>query len=147
MCPGGDVPVTAPAMEDLIMRSSVRLVLLLLVSVLAATMAWSGGWVHLGKRTVDHRGDHDVISVKGAPGACRSIRLEVRNRPVDFFDLKVRFENGQVLDVKLAKRILAGGYTRVIDLPGGQRNIDKVEFNYRTAGPKRGKAVVHLWAR
>lgn len=131
------------------MQSSfVRLILaVIIISSLVVAFSWSGNWVHLGKRTVDHRADRDVIKVKNSEGFFTRIRLEVRNRPVQMLDLKVHFDNGQIFDVGLAKQIPAGGHTQFIDLPGGPRVIRRVEFHYRSVGTHRGKAVVHLWAR
>jgi hypothetical protein len=130
------------------MRPTYRSTLVFLcVGVLALSLAWAGEWVHLGQRTVNHRADHDVIKAKGAKGLCSQIKLQVKHRPVEILDLKVFFENGDVFDVKLARKIPAGGHSRAIDLPGKSRNIKKVTFTYRTVGPRKGKAVVHLWAR
>jgi len=130
------------------MRSALRLFLLImLVSVMTVTLAWSGDWVHLGKRTVNHRAEHDVIKATGVKGKCTRLKLQVKHHPVEILDLKVHFENGEVFDVKLTRKIPAGGHSRAIDLPGGARNIKKVAFTYRTVGPRRGKAVVHLWAK
>ena len=103
-------------------------------------------WVVLGDKTVDRRAENDTIKVK-KKGTFRKIKLQVKGNGVRFFDLKVHFENGDVLDVALTAHINRGGQTRVIDLPGGKRDIKKVVFRYKTQGVRKRKATVVLLGR
>ncbi len=103
-------------------------------------------WVNLGSRTVDWGADFDVIPVTGAKGSFKSIKLFVDKAPVEFVDLKVHFAKGAVQDIKIRKRIPKGGETRVIDLAGKNRIMQKVTFWYKTSKPApRGKAIVTLY--
>ena len=105
-------------------------------------------WVDLGSRTVDWSADRDVIPVTGAKGSYTSIKLFVDKAPVEFVDIKIHFANGSFQDVKIRKKIPAGGETRVIDIDGKNRVIQKVTFWYKTSRPApRGKAIVTLFGR
>ncbi len=103
-------------------------------------------WGVIGKRTVTDRVDHDVIKVGAKRGQWRAIKITVKKKGVQFRDVKVRFTGGGVQDVELRDVIPAGGSSRVIDLKGGRRAIDRIEFTY-DAQSLGGKAVVTVLAR
>ena len=109
--------------------------------------AAQGRWELLGERTVTDRLDHDRIAVTSARGDFRAIKLTVRRAPVDFHRVVVHYANGDDQEIALRDRIPAGGETRVIDLPGGERVIRSVEFWYDARTIRGRRAVVRLWAR
>jgi hypothetical protein len=125
-----------------------RFTALALVLSLAAACAHAqpGRWEFLGARTVTDRLDHDVITVTAARGDFRAIKLAVQWRSIDVHRVVVHYGNGDVREVDVRQVIPAGGETRVIDLPGDERVIQKVRFWYdaRSLG---GKAKVSLFAR
>lgn len=109
--------------------------------------AADGTWVLLGKRTVNHLAERDVILVTGVPGKFNALQLRVANRGIQFLDLKIHYGNGATQDVVVRTTIPAGGKTRVLDLPGDARTIVKVDLTYRTRGLGRQRATVNLWGR
>lgn len=129
------------------MQKPRRRLLLAALLLAAAAAAQAADWELLGSRTVERRTDRDEISVKAKDGTFRAIQLRVRRTAVEFKDLRVHFGNGEVHDVQLRRLIPAGGQTRIIDLPGGARVIDKVVFYYRSRGRGKKRAVVELWGR
>ena len=80
-------------------------------------------------------------------GLFTKIKLTVKKSAVHFNDMKVHFANGGVFDVKLRKKIPAGGQTRVIDLPGDGRNIKKVVFWYYSTLRNPKRAIVKLYGK
>jgi hypothetical protein len=116
----------------------------LAISTLDAAVA--GRWRSIGSRTVTDRVDHDVIKVGARGGEWSAIRIMVKKRGVQFRDVKVHFANGGVQDVELRDVIPAGGSSRVIDLNGGRRVIDRLEFRY-DAQSLGGKAIVSVLGR
>jgi hypothetical protein len=104
-------------------------------------------WRHLGTRRVGFFVDHDTIHVGGAAGRYDKIRFRVRGNAVWMYDLKVRYGNGAVDDIPTRFRIPQGGYSRVIDLRGGERYLRSVSFLYRRAVNGRGPAYIELWGR
>ena len=131
------------------MKSKALLAILFTALTMGSTplvLAQKGTWEMLGKRTVKHRAERDEIRVTAKDGTFRKIKLRVLQRPVSFIDVKVHYANGAVQDIPLRKRIRAGGETRVIDLQGRNRVIEKVVFYYETDTVRRGKrAQVQLW--
>ncbi|MDX1547091.1 MAG: hypothetical protein R3247_08895 [Rhodothermales bacterium] len=104
-------------------------------------------WKKLGERTVDHALDRDEIKVGVREGDFRSIKLVVKRRAVTFRDVKVHYRNGGVQDVALRREIGGGGETRVIDLKGDDRFIQKVVFWYNTAPHRGRRAKVVLYGQ
>ena len=103
-------------------------------------------WNLIGERKVSFLLDHDVIQVKGNDNYSQ-IKLKVKDGPVHLLDMDVHFENGDKVDVAIKQRIPKGGESRVIDLPGGSRNIRKIEFWYETKGFRKGRGTVQVWGR
>lgn len=101
-------------------------------------------WQTLGERIVGLGADRDVIPVTAAEGRFKSIKLFVDRSGIEILDLKVHFGNGGVEDVSVRSFIPAGGETRVIDLKGEARVIQKIELWYRTRGAQRGRALVRV---
>ena len=99
----------------------------------------------LGKRTVKHRTERDVILVGEKEGTFKAIKLTVRKSGIHIRNMKVHFCNGGTFDVKIRRLIAAGGETRAINLPGGKRKIEKVVFWYESLKKRDKKAKVRLW--
>lgn len=87
-------------------------------------------WDLLGSRQVNDRVDHDVIPVTSTRGDFRRIKFLVRGASVDFHRVVVHFGNGDDQRVEMRNTIPAGGESRAIDLPGGDRVIRSIEFWY-----------------
>lgn len=106
------------------------------------------GWEKLGDKEVAFRADRDVIPVTAKEGRFDAIRLAVTGNGIEVLDLKVHFGNGEVQDFQVRETIQEGGRTRVLDLPGNTRVIERVELVYKTEGKRReGRATVHVWGR
>jgi hypothetical protein len=126
----------------------------LTVSALALTMAVmtaapvlaGDGWVLLGTRTVTDRVDHDVVAVGADRGRFSSLRLEVRRHAVELRDVTVVFGNGDHQKLELRRVIPAGGSSRVLDLAGDDRVIQRIELRYDAQSVGR-KAVVRVVGR
>lgn len=102
-------------------------------------------WLVLGSRSVKNRAERDVIEVTRQEGTFTKIKIQVKRRAVAFFDVKIHFGNGEVMDVALRSKINAGDSTRVIDLPGKRRVVKKVVFVYKTKannGKKRAEIIL-----
>ncbi len=99
-------------------------------------------WLRLGCQTVGFAVDRDVIRVGAQSGLFRAIRLRVANNGIYMLDLKVVYGNGTAEDIPVRVDIPAGGQTRVIDLRGQDRVIQRIEMIYRSKPNFRGQAIV-----
>ncbi len=106
------------------------------------------GYYYLGERWVQGNGQvvHETIGGLKRDGAFASIRLVVRNAPVQMDDFWVTFGDGQQWHPGARLDFGPGSETREIGLPGGVRHIRRVDFVMNNF-PGNGHAKVELWAR
>jgi hypothetical protein len=89
-----------------------------------------GGWVQLGERTVNGRGDRDIIHVGRREGRFRQLQFTIENSSLEMYDMIVYFGDGSSYSPPTRLVFHPGQASRVIDLPGGARVIKRVEFRY-----------------
>jgi hypothetical protein len=119
----------------------------LALAALAMPAPAQQGWVSLGTREVNDRVDRDTVRVEGR-ARFGEIRLCVSRRPVRFYDVDVRFRNGERQDVSLRALLRPGACTRTIDLKGRERDIESVSFSYEARSIGRGRrATVRVYGR
>lgn len=104
-------------------------------------------WELLGVKKVDYALDRDEVLVTSREGLFTGIKIRVKRSPINLHKIVVHYGNGQVDEIEVRSNIPAGGETRVIDLPGNRRVIQKVVFWYDTKNLARGKALVELWGK
>lgn len=107
-----------------------------------------GDWKFIADKTVNYGVDRDVIHLGDFRDDFRQLKLRVTDAPLRMFDMKIHFDNGDVQNVELRAVIPQGGESRVIDLEGGLRHIQKIEFWYKPgAKGRRGTSRVAVWGR
>ncbi len=99
-------------------------------------------WERLGCKTVGINVDKDRIDVGRKDGAFKSLKLKVRQAPIEFFGVRVVFGNGQRQDIQIKQKVPAGAESRPIDLAGDARGIQRVDLLYRSLPTFKGKAEV-----
>lgn len=104
-------------------------------------------WEYLGQRRVDFSRDRDEIFVTARDGVFTAIKIRVKKAPIEMHRLIIHFANGTTQEIELRQNIPAGGSSRIIDLPGNKRIIQKVVFVYETKNRSPRRAVVELWGR
>ncbi len=104
-------------------------------------------WELLGLKQVNYGLDRDEIQVRVREGAFTAIQIKVKRSPVNMHKLVVHYGNGETENIELRNNFSAGSESRVIDLPGNKRVIQKIVFWYDTKNLARGKAVVQVWGR
>lgn len=104
-------------------------------------------WVQLGTRKVNYGLDHDVIPVTYREGYFEAIKIVVRGGALNMHKCTVYFENGGQQEVELRHNFTKGSDSRVVDLKGNKRLIEKIELWYDTKNIADRKAVVVIWGR
>jgi hypothetical protein len=105
-----------------------------------------GGWRMIGEKQARRSVDRDEMRVR-ADRAYSAIRLRVFHAPVEFMRVQVHFQNGGSREIEVRQVIERGGATRIIDLPGEKRFIEKIVFWYKTMPLASERASVQVWAR
>lgn len=100
-------------------------------------------WTRLGERTVDGRLDRDAIVLEKSEGPFTAVRLDVEGSSVAVFDIKITFGNGETFEPKTRLVFDEGSRSRVIDLPGAERHIARIEMRYGNL-PGSGRARVQV---
>ena len=104
-------------------------------------------WDKLGQRKVNFKTDRDLISGRW-DGWFTALQIKVRGGSINMQKMEVYYRNGQTENILLKNNFTDGGESRVIDLPGSHRLIEKVVFWYEsTATTKGNKPIVELWGR
>ncbi len=119
--------------------------LFLLVMCTALSVSSKAQWRFIADKWVGFGVDHDVIVTGNTNDDFRQLKLRVTDGPLKMYDMKVYFDNGSVQDVSIRLHIPQGGESRVIDLDGGLRHIQRIEFWYETKGFRKGRSRVAVW--
>lgn len=107
----------------------------------------AGKWQKLGEKVVNHRIERDVVNVNAGDGAFRQLRFVVRKGSLNMYKCIVYFENGGLQDVGLRYTFTPGSNSRIIDLQGTVRHIDRISFWYNTRNNSGNKAVLVVWGK
>jgi hypothetical protein len=114
---------------------------------LSSIAAGATPWRLLGERAVTDRVDHDSIPVTARRGDWTAIQIRVKGVAVQFRSVVVHFANGTRHAVELRDVIPAGGASRVIDLPGADRAIQRIELVYDSQSIRGKQALVRVFGR
>jgi hypothetical protein len=104
------------------------------------------GWDRLGERWVEGRADRGVIALRRHDRAFSTIRLKAEYSGVELDEVTVVFADGTSFQPRTRLVFTAGSWSRPIELPGGKRVINRVEFRHGDL-PPGGEAQLELWAR
>ena len=110
-------------------------ILMLLISCTSSrrSIAIEEGWELLGEEKVDFIRDKDEIIVKSR-SLFTAIQFKIEDKEVRLNYLKIHFQNGDKLEPNLKDIIGADETSPVIQLSAEGRQIDKIEFKYRSVG-------------
>ena len=112
--------------------------------VASAGVAGAADWQQLGQQYVDYRTSPVVIQVKPEAPPVSQLKLQVRDSAVEISSVKVVLSSGESFDVTLKVWVAPGRETRAIDVPGGPKAVQKVEFSYHSGSSDSKLALVKL---
>ncbi|MFN4255720.1 MAG: hypothetical protein ACK4Q5_12015 [Saprospiraceae bacterium] len=125
-----------------------RFLLLALAAVFTLNFTTDrAGWERLGARRVNYGLDRDEIFVTAKDGIFTALKIKVKRGGINMHRLVVHYGNGQTDEIELRNNFAPGSESRVLDLVGNKRIIQKVVFWYDTKNIARRRAVVELWGR
>jgi hypothetical protein len=102
-------------------------------------------WQKIGETTVNFNTDRDEITVNGADKFA-AIKFKVMDEPIYLTSLEAYFDDGNKQDINVNFPVKPQGESRVIELDGGERDLKKIVFVYKTiANRKDLEAHVEVW--
>lgn len=104
------------------------------------------GWVLLGERTVEGKGDFDQIKVGKQEGKFQELMVVVEDSELEMHDMEITFGNGKKQKPAVKHFFREADRTRAIDLKGNTRFIKNLKFWYSNL-PGGGKARVAVYGR
>ncbi|USE35821.1 hypothetical protein [Endozoicomonas sp. SCSIO W0465] len=121
-----------------------KLLILALMSVLSFG-AIADDWKKLGERRVSFQSEHDVIHVSGFKGKYDTIAFKVERAPIFMKNVRIVFGDGRSQNIFINKRLYQGKRSLPYRLLEGDRIINKIELDYRTAigGHKYAEVIVY----
>ena len=126
------------------MKNCILLISFALVFI--TTAFTTQGWKFIGNKWAAFNSDRDVLRV-GGNDAFKQLKLRVTDGPLRIDELDIYFENDEKMNVVLKTNFRAGQESRIIDLPGGVRKLDRIEYRYSTIGRSKGRARVAVWGK
>ncbi|MBN1697994.1 MAG: hypothetical protein JW881_10810 [Spirochaetales bacterium] len=103
-------------------------------------------WMKIGERKVNLKGEKDVISGFGK-GRFRQIMIAVHDSAIEMYDIVIIFANNERYSPKTRLHFAESSRSRVIDLPGKERVIKRIEFFYRSKNKRTGRATIEVWGK
>ncbi|OFY56736.1 MAG: hypothetical protein A2Y87_13135 [Bacteroidetes bacterium RBG_13_46_8] len=104
-------------------------------------------WELLGSRIVNFNNDRDEIQVGAIEGAFTALKIQVRRGNLNMQKVLVHYKNGDVQEIELRHNFARGSESRIIDLPGNKRIIQKIVFYYDTKNRSKMRAVIEVLGR
>jgi hypothetical protein len=104
------------------------------------------GWTLLGTQGVAGNRDRDTIRVGKKKGGFDQLTMVVTDSDLDLQDFTIVFTGGQKWSPRIKHTFKEGSRSRVIDLPGKDRTITRIELLYANL-PGGGKAKVEIYGR
>ena len=96
------------------------------------------GWHKIGETKADFIRDRDEISVMGA-NRFAQIKFKVEEQSIYITSIEVYYESGDKQDIAIDLPLKAPEESRIIDLNGGERNVKKIVFVYKSISNEKGK--------
>lgn len=103
------------------------------------------GWHKIAETTVDLKKEKDEVMVMGADRFA-SLKFKVTDAPINLVSLEVYYEDNTKEDVMVNFPIKVQGESKVVNIKGGEKDIKKIVFVYKTAENSNDqKAHVEIW--
>ncbi|WP_257266467.1 hypothetical protein [Endozoicomonas sp. ONNA2] len=123
-----------------------KLLTLVLMSVLSFGVL-ADDWKKLGERRVSFQSEQDVIHVSGFKGKYDTIAFKVDRAPVFMKKITVVYGNGKSQTIHINRRLQQGKRSLPYRLLDGNRIINKIEMDYKTAAGGHKFAEVSVYGK
>lgn len=101
------------------------------------------GWHKIGETRVDFKKETDKITVIGARRFA-AVKIKVTEAPIFLESFDIVFDGDQKQTVNVGQGFNLPGETKTVEF-GGEKNIKRIDFKYKTVDGSNQKAHVELW--
>lgn len=101
------------------------------------------GWHKIGETRVDFKKEIDKIPIVGA-NRFAALKIKVTDAPINLESMDVVFDGDIKQSFPIGTEFKVPGETKVVEF-GGEKNVKRVDFKYKTVGSGDTKAHVELW--
>ena len=103
------------------------------------------GWHMIGESIAKFTKESDEVMIRGSDKfAC--VKFKIIDAPIDLASIVLYFDNDENQKNIIGMPIKLEGESRIIDLQGGERDIKKVVFIYKTLpNIKDMNACIEIW--
>ena len=102
-------------------------------------------WHKIGETKVNFDTDRDEVAITGADKFA-ALKFKVKDVPIHLMSMVAYFDDGGKQDINVNFPIKPKGESRVIEFDGGERDLKKVVFVYKTiANSSDRQAHVEIW--
>ena len=115
------------------------------IAFAAISFSPSAEWRKIGEKNVDYLIDHDIMEVTAKAGKFSELKFEVAGAGLNLHKCTVHFEGGGSQDLDIKQQFDKNSSSRVIDLKGNKRFIEKIGFWYDTQKRSEEKAVITVY--
>ncbi len=122
-------------------------ILFLVITAASYVSVKAQSWEVIGKKTVNYAVDHDEMIVTSARGDFKAIKIRVTKAALNMHRCVVHFGNGSQQEIELKNNFAPGSESRIIDLNGSDRVINRITFWYDTKNHAPRRAVVTVFAK
>jgi hypothetical protein len=103
------------------------------------------GWHKIAEQKVNFTLDKDEIIVL-VSDRFSGIKLKIKDADIDLNNIEMYFEAGDNQIVEINRQIKANTESEPIKINGGERELKKIVFRYKTLSNKKNKnAKVEIW--
>jgi hypothetical protein len=107
--------------------------------------ALPGQWAWIGDIRVGRPLSRDTLRLRGSHTDFRAVKFSVANSTLHLDQMVVTFTDGTTANIGVGVDVPPGTVSPAYDLPGGRRNIRRIDFSHQTVGSFRGPAVVSVF--
>ena len=105
------------------------------------------GWAFLGQVEAAFHRDHDAVEPGISRGKFHELKFIVRRGDLDIYNMTVFIGDADALSPVVRGHYEKNTSCRIIQLPGGERTVRRIDFDYCSTDRRDGKALVYVYAR
>lgn len=106
-----------------------------------------GQWMELGQVEISSDDKDNHVQIQAEDRAVSAIRLRVGRKAANVKTLTVAYEGGSTQTIQINQTLEAGSMTKIFDLEGKKRRIEKIVIKASVAKKEDGKSMLIVYGK